>query len=141
MTFYERIESLRKSRGISQGDLEKELGFSNGSISKWKNSMPTIKRLQKLADYFEVTIGYLMDGEEKSEQQENILTAKDERDIAKDLDNIMKKLSNNENGPASFEGTDIPEADQEMFSGQLELMLRRLKSINKDLYNPTKNKK
>lgn len=41
MTLYERIESLRKSKKISQGNLEKELGFSNGSISKWKNSTPT----------------------------------------------------------------------------------------------------
>lgn len=29
MTLYERIESLRKSKKISQGNLEKELGFSN----------------------------------------------------------------------------------------------------------------
>lgn len=33
MTLYERIETLRKSKNISQGKLEKELGFSNGSIS------------------------------------------------------------------------------------------------------------
>lgn len=65
MTFYERIEELRKTRGISQGDLEKELGFSNGSISKWKSSMPTYKRLQKLADYFGISTEYLTTGEEK----------------------------------------------------------------------------
>ena len=64
MTFYERFETLRKERGISQGKLEKELGFSNGSISKWKNSTPTAERLQKLADYFGVSIQYLMNGEE-----------------------------------------------------------------------------
>lgn len=63
MTFYERIESLRKERGISQGNLEKELGFSNGSYSKWKNSMPTPDRLQKLAEYFGVSVNYLMTGE------------------------------------------------------------------------------
>ena len=65
MTLYERIETLRKSKSISQGKLEKELGFSNGSISKWKNSTPTPERLQKLADYFGVTVEYLMTGEEK----------------------------------------------------------------------------
>lgn len=64
-TLYERIEKLRKSRKISQGNLEKELGFSNGSISKWKNSTPTTERLQKLADYFRVSVEYLMTGEEK----------------------------------------------------------------------------
>ena len=63
MTFYERLESLRKSKKISQGDLEKELGFSNGSISKWKKSQPTFDRLKRLADYFGVTVEYLLNGE------------------------------------------------------------------------------
>lgn len=67
MTVYERIENLRKSRGISsQGKLEKELGFSNGSISKWKTSMPTPERLQKLADFFGVSVEYLITGEERT---------------------------------------------------------------------------
>lgn len=65
MTLFERIENLRKSKGISQGKLEKELGFSNGSISKWKISTPTPERLQKLADYFGVSIEYLMTGFER----------------------------------------------------------------------------
>lgn len=69
MTFYERIEELRKTRGISQGDLEKELGFSNGSISKWKSSMPTYKRLQKLADYFCVSTEYLTTGDAKESNE------------------------------------------------------------------------
>lgn len=68
MTMYERIENMRKSVGISQGKLEKELGFSNGSISKWKNSTPTPDRLQKLADYFGVSVDYLIKGEEKEEK-------------------------------------------------------------------------
>lgn len=63
MSVYERIEKLRKLRKISQGKLEKELGFSNGSISKWKSSMPNPERLKKLADYFGVSVDYLMNGE------------------------------------------------------------------------------
>lgn len=69
MTMYERIENMRKSVGISQGKLEKELGFSNGSISKWKNSTPTPDRLQKLADYFGVSVDYLITGEEKENKE------------------------------------------------------------------------
>lgn len=57
---YERIEFLRKKEGISQGNLEKELGFSNGSISKWKTSTPKPERLQKLADHFGVSIDFLI---------------------------------------------------------------------------------
>ena len=67
MTVYERIESLRKARNISQGNLEKELGFSNGSISKWKKATPKPERLQKLAEYFGVTMEYIMTGEEKED--------------------------------------------------------------------------
>lgn len=68
MDFYERLENLRKSKKISQGDLEKELGFSNGSISKWKKSQPTFDRLKKLADYFGVSVEYLQEGNENSEK-------------------------------------------------------------------------
>lgn len=68
-------------------------------------------------------------------------TTKDERDIKKDLDSLMEKLSSKEYGPAAFDGEDIPEDDQELFAGQVELMLRRLKAINKEKYNPNKNKK
>lgn len=66
MTLFERVERLRAEKRISQGKLEKELGFSNGSISKWKNSMPSPERLSKLADYFGVSVDYLVTGEDKS---------------------------------------------------------------------------
>lgn len=81
MTVYERIENLRKSNGISQGKLEKELGFSNGSISKWKNSMPKPERLQKIADYFGVTVDFLMTGEGKQGYYFNEETAKAAQEI------------------------------------------------------------
>lgn len=135
MTVFERIENLRKSKGISQGKLEKELGFSNGSISKWKNSTPTPERLQKLADYFGVSMDYLLNGTEGE------LSAKDERDIAKDMEALRDKLLNNEEGPASYDGEPIPSEDAELLLGQIELMMRRLKPINKEKYNPNKNKK
>ena len=83
MTFFERFETLRKKRGISQGKLEKELGFSNGSISKWKNSTPTAERLQKIADYFGVSVQYLMTGEEDTPNETPHYYLDDEaRDLA-----------------------------------------------------------
>ena len=68
MDFYERLENLRKAKGISQKDLETELEFSNGSISKWKKSIPTHKRLMKLAKYFGVSDEYLLTGKEHSSE-------------------------------------------------------------------------
>ena len=84
MTVFERIENLRKKHGISQGKLEKKLGFSNGSISKWKNSMPNPERLKKLADYFNVSVEYLMTGE-KRDGGEHYYLNEETRDMAQKI--------------------------------------------------------
>lgn len=141
MSTYERIKELCEKKGIAQTALEKELGFGRGSIGKLRNGNTTAERLQKIADYFGVSVPYLTTGKEESKENGTEFTPRDERDIARDLENLITKLRNGEDGPASFEGTDIPEADQELFAGQIELMLRRLKVINKEKYNPNKNKK
>ena len=83
-----------------------------------------------------------MNGESSTDNFDSSdLNDKDKKDIAKDLESIMDKLSSREAGPASFDGNDIPEDDRELFATQLEAMLVRLKKINKELYNPNKNKK
>lgn len=140
---YERYCELRDKLNYKDADVAKGANITKSTFSDWKAGryVPKQEKLQKIADYFGVSVEYLMTGKLASKEKAPELTARDEKDITKDLESIMKKLSNNEDGPASFEGTDIPEADQELFAGQLELMLRRLKAINKDLYNPTKNKK
>ena len=96
-------------------------------------------KIKKIADFLDVPSDYIMNG--IPEDKKDGLSTKDERDIAKNLEKLMEKLNNKKDGPASFEGTDIPEEDQELFAGQLELMLRKLKVINKEKYNPNKNKK
>lgn len=140
MTVFERIEELRKSTGLSQGKLEKELGFSNGSISKWKNSTPKYERLQKIADFFGVTVDFLMTGND-DEAKDYELNSRDERDIAKDLDRIMEKLNAGEEGPASYDGQELDPEAAELFRDELEIALRRLKMINKEKYTPKKYKK
>lgn len=65
MTVYEQIEALCKENDMNIANLEAKLGFSNGSIGKYKlkGSMPSADRLQKIAEYFNVTMDYLMTGE------------------------------------------------------------------------------
>ena len=138
MLTYETIKQLCKNKGVAVTGVEKELGFARGSLCKVNTNKPSMEKVQKLADYFDVSIEYLMTGNDTTKTE---LNARDERDIAKDLESIMNKMRNGENGPASFEGEEIPEEDLDLFAGQLELMLRRLKTINKEKYNPYKNKK
>lgn len=136
MTLKDRVKTLASKKGISLPALESELGFGNSTIVKWDKSTPNAEKLNAVAKYFDVTMDYLLNGTE-----ENELTERDKKDIAKDLESIMDKLNSKDAGPASFDGNDIPEDDRELFATQLEAMLVRLKKINKDLYNPNKNKK
>ena len=137
---YEEFEQLLQKKGVSSYKVAKEAGVTQTALSNWKSgrSTPTAKTLQKIADYFGVTIDYLMTGDDSSEQG---LTARDNRDIAKDLDNIMEKLTSGENGPASYNGEEISPEAAELFKDELEIALKRLKLINKEKYTPKKYKK
>lgn len=140
MGLYENVKNAANAKGYSINRLEKELGFARSYIGKFKTITPSVDKIQKIADFLGVSTDYLMTGKEDTPQATQ-LNARDKRDIAKDLESIMKKLNSQEDGPASFDGHDIPEDDRELFATQLEAMLVRLKKINKDLYNPNKNKK
>lgn len=59
MNLLENIKALCKENNISQRKLEKDLDLSNGSSSKWAKSSPSTDVLQKIADYFNVSIDYL----------------------------------------------------------------------------------
>lgn len=137
---YEVFEQLLQKKGVSSYKVAKEAGVTQTALSNWKSgrSTPTAKTLQKIADYFGVTIDYLMTGDNSSEQG---LTARDNRDIAKDLDNIMEKLTSGENGPASYNGEELSPEAAELFKDELEIALKRLKLINKEKYTPKKYKK
>lgn len=137
---YEIFEQLLQSRGISAYKFCKDTGVSQSTISTWKkkNSRIGMDLAEIIAKYFDVTIDYLMNGDVEEKDK---LTKKDERDIARDMENIRRKLKNNEDGPVSYDGKDIPEEDVDLLLGQIELMMRRLKPINKEKYNPNKNKK
>lgn len=116
MSIYERIESLRKSKKISQGKLEKELGFSNGSVSKWKNSTPTPERLQKLAEYFGVTVDYLMGKEE--EDGANMIES---RDLKAKYQEIYNLLKSGETAPLYFDGQPADHESIDLLLKQVEI--------------------
>ena len=57
------IRNLCKQKGISISALEKELGFGNGSLGKAKK-IPA-ERIRAIARYFNVSMEYLMTGEDQ----------------------------------------------------------------------------
>ena len=72
MNLSDRIQYLRKARGISQEGLADQLGVSRQAVSKWESeqSMPDLDKIISMSDYFEVTTDYLLKGMEPVVQKE-----------------------------------------------------------------------
>lgn len=140
MSLKDTIKNLCKMHRVTMSTVEEELGFASGYLSKLDKSTPNTKRIQQIADYFGVTVDYLMHGEDSRHVEKFGLTDRDKKDIAKDMESIRAKLTSKDEGPASFDGQDIDEAEVELVLDSIEMMLKRLKRINKEKYNPNKNK-
>ncbi len=63
------LRELRKEKGLTQEQLAEKFGVSSRSVSRWENgnTMPELGILVELADYYEVDIKEIIDGERKSE--------------------------------------------------------------------------
>lgn len=64
MNIADRIQILRKGRGISQEELADKIGVSRQAVSKWESeqSTPDIDKIILLSEYFDVTTDYLLKG-------------------------------------------------------------------------------
>ena len=92
MPMYDRIKALCKQKGVTITGTEKDLGFARGSLCKVDTNKPSMERVNKLADYFGVSVEYLMTGETTEEKKDITLTRRDERDIEKILDQTKAQL-------------------------------------------------
>lgn len=57
---YENIASLCQERHISIARLERECGFGNATIRGWVTSSPTLAKVQKVAEFFGVSVDDLI---------------------------------------------------------------------------------
>lgn len=57
---YDNVKEIANQNGLSIRQIEKELKFSNGSISKWNVSAPSVNKIQKVAQYLEIPIEELL---------------------------------------------------------------------------------
>ena len=133
---------LLRQAGVTAYRVSKETGIGASTFSDWKKgrSTPKQEKLQKIADYFGVSVEYLMTGKNSSPDKAE-LTAKDEREIGRDLDRIMKEIRNGEDGPLFYNGVEMDEKSLILLENAIEYALRESKKENKVKYNPYKNKK
>ena len=85
---YEIYCKLRDLRGVKDADVVRATGITKSTFSDWKSgrSEPKRDKLQKIADYFEVSLDYLMTGEETNGYYLNEETAKLAQEMFEDED-------------------------------------------------------
>lgn len=70
--FYNRLAALIKQRGKTQKYVLEQLGISKSTFDGWRQrgSTPNAETVQKIADYFGVSVAYLLGKEDKDSAAE-----------------------------------------------------------------------
>ena len=69
------LKALRNEKGLTQEHLAEVVNVSRRSVSRWEtgSNLPDLDVLMELADYYNVELRELLDGERKSEQMDQVL--------------------------------------------------------------------
>jgi len=109
MSFYRRLEPLLTERNLTQKDLADIAGVKPPSVFEWKNeeTMPRADTAIKIADYFNVSVKWLVLGKQDTEFNQNerellsgfrLLDTRDQGDV---LGIVQMKLENAKRGDIS----------------------------------------
>lgn len=73
MIFKERLKALRATTNLSQVELAKVIGYGQSTVASWEigRTEPSIDGLNRLADYFKVSVDYLLGRSEQSAMSQN----------------------------------------------------------------------
>lgn len=137
MSIGKNIKQLRLQYDLSQKDLAKIAGVSDKAVSSWENELkePRMGTIQKIADHFGLQKSNLIEDSGLNSSPLPDLTPKDEREIARDLEDMMHSMAS-----AAYEGEDELE-DVEAFKATLKSAMIQAKKIAKKKYTPKKYRK
>lgn len=99
MTTFERIKKLAKSRSKSLKQVAFDLGLGENYIYTLKTKKPTATNLEKLADYFHVSVDYLLGREDEK-------STSDQKDLKKFLDDNL-------NYGMTYDGQNLTDEEKE----------------------------
>lgn len=69
------LKELRKEKNVTQQKFAEIIGVSNRTVSRWEtgSNMPDLDIVMQIADFYEVDLREILDGERKSEKMDNEL--------------------------------------------------------------------
>ena len=117
MTILDRIRSLANDRKVTLAELERNLNFSNGSLRKWETSTPSGDKIEKIADYFNVSTDYLLgrtDNPTIANKKEQFFFEGKEVDVEELASTAMR-----------FNGKPLTEEDKKAIQNIIEIYLRK----------------
>lgn len=129
MNIVERIKKLCSNQKITIAELERRIQLSNGQIRKWSNQTPGIDKVQKVANYFGVSIDYLI-GHTNQVMTENAkdtedFTEKDRKDIGKRMEDIRNDLTSTDG--LMFSGEPLSEEALDSLMDAMEYIVKHTK--------------
>lgn len=136
----EALRRLRREKGISMKELGQKMGVAESTISQYETGKrePDFETLLKLGEFFNVSVDYLLRGEQYNEKMP-VLTAKDERDISKKLEEALSQLESSQDG-LMFQGEPLDDATKELIAISLRNSLEMGKKLAKQKFTPKKYK-
>ena len=118
---YEIFEMLCKQKGVTPYRVCKDTGLTTATISNWKAGryVPKQDKMQLIADYFSVSIKYLMTGKEEDDGDTMIQS----RDLKKKYQEIHDLLKSGETAPLYFDGQPADPESIDLLLKQVEISL------------------
>ncbi|SDO86722.1 helix-turn-helix domain-containing protein [Clostridium gasigenes] len=157
ISFGDQLKQLRKTKGLTQQQLADKFYLNKSSVSRYENNtqLPENELLQKIADFFNVSIDYLLGRNENSTNFFNgstdltipmtevewqpVITHKDKLDITKESEQMIVNIDKAET--VEFCGTPADDEDKEFLRMAYERFLTDVRIYNKQKYTPKKYKK
>lgn len=93
--FYDRFAELCSERNISANKAATDIGLSNSTVTKWKKTgaVPQTATLSKIAEYFNVSMNYLLGETEEIKKDPTPKTGNEVSDLDAFTLNILHKLT------------------------------------------------
>nr|WP_020620182.1 helix-turn-helix transcriptional regulator [Paenibacillus daejeonensis] len=133
-----RIKDLRKAAKLTQKQIADQLGMGSSNFGHIENDrvIPSSSDLDKIAEILDTTTDYLLGRSASRKKPYYALTEKDEKDIAKRLEDMMNDL--NSDSALAFMGEPMDEDDRELLRISLENTIRMSKEMAKKKFTPKK---
>lgn len=133
---YEKFAQLLKDNNVSAYKVSKETGIATSTLSDWKNgrSTPKVDKLQKIAEYFNVSTDYFVGDKPSSEESEQVNPLTGKKMTKRELSQYEKVMNE---ATLMFNNEDISEEDKEKLMMALNDMFWKAKRKNKEKYAKT----